>query len=70
MIIQGSVALPLGVPVTDVWVLGRDGESYRQPFTVLRESTRDEYLAQCADLGVPVYERRPLGPYFYEILTD
>lgn len=48
------------------------GEEYNQPFQILREATREEYLVFLQEyLGEDYYASSPAQtPYYYEVSTD
>lgn len=70
MIIGSYVKLDVGMQAR-VKLTDNKGEvmSHWQNIIIVREATRDEYLAQCEELG-----GKPNPPnqeeYFYKVLTD
>lgn len=68
MIIKSLRQLETGKRYEDLIIIWDNG-SYKQPFLVLKETTREEFIKSCLDDDVPMGNMLANDKY-YEIITD
>jgi hypothetical protein len=66
-IIHGDMPLTVGQRVTNQRIYYNG--YHVQPFLVLREATKAEYMASLSEED-EIDPSKPLGPYYYEISMD